>query len=128
MSDAPAAAPAPAVKAKTPKKKAAPKKPAAHPTTAVMVAAAIAALKDKKGSSRAAIKKYIAANYKVDIVKLGPHLKKALKAGVGKKTLVVRDRLALPSRTTPCYHTTLKDYPGTQGFSLYQKFMIAHYL
>jgi metallophosphoesterase superfamily enzyme len=35
-----------------------------------MVAAAIAALKEKKGSSRAAIKKYIAANYKVDIVKL----------------------------------------------------------
>ena len=51
MSDAPAAAPVAAIKAKTPKKKAAPKKPAAHPTTAVMVAAAIAALKDKKGSS-----------------------------------------------------------------------------
>mgnify|MGYP002041857086 FL=1 len=29
--------------------------------------------------------KYIATNYKVDIVKLGPHLKKALKAGVEKK-------------------------------------------
>merc|ERR1712129_520518 len=61
---------------------------ATHPTTAVMVAAAIAALKDKKGSSRPAIKKYIAANYKVDIVKLGPHLKKALKSGVDKKTLI----------------------------------------
>merc|ERR1712051_694876 len=36
----------------------------------------------------AAIKKYIAANYKVDIVKLAPHLKKALKTGVEKKTLV----------------------------------------
>merc|ERR1719491_2472177 len=53
-----------------------------------MVAAAIAALKDKKGSSRPAIKKYIAANYTVDIIKLGPHLKKALKGGVEKKTLV----------------------------------------
>merc|ERR1739838_1082246 len=63
-------------------------KKAAHPTTAVMVAAAITALKDKKGSSRPAIKKYIAANYKVDIVKLGPHLKKALKTGVDKKTLI----------------------------------------
>ena len=84
MSDAPAAAPV----AKTPKKKAAPKKPATHPTTAVMVAAAITALKDKKGSSRAAIKKYIAANHKVDIVKLGPHLKKALKAGVEKRPLL----------------------------------------
>merc|ERR1712021_214458 len=59
-----------------------------HPKTTVMVAAAIAALKEKKGSSRAAIKKYIAANYKVDIVKLAPHLKKALKAGIEKKTLV----------------------------------------
>merc|ERR1712051_951052 len=53
-----------------------------------MAAAAITALKDKKGSSRQAIKKYIAANYKVDIVKLGPFLNKALKAGVAKKTLV----------------------------------------
>merc|ERR1712008_518021 len=88
MSDAPAAAPVAAVKAKTPKKKAAPKKAATHPTTAVMVAAAIAALKDKRGSGRAAIKKYIAANYKVDILKLGPHLKKALKTGIEKKTLV----------------------------------------
>merc|ERR1712129_652846 len=88
MSDAPADAPVAAVKAKTPKKKAAPKAKATHPTTAVMVAAAIAALKDKKGSSRPAIKKYIAANYKVDIVKLGPHLKKALKTGVDKKTLI----------------------------------------
>ena len=81
MSDAPAAAPV----AKTPKKKAAPKKPATHPTTAVMVAAAITALKDKKGSSRAAIKKYIAANYKVDIVKLGPHLKKTLRLEFKRK-------------------------------------------
>merc|ERR1719189_1703584 len=53
-----------------------------------MIGAAIAALKDKKGSSRQAIKKYIAANYKVDIVKIGPFLNKALKAGVVKKTLV----------------------------------------
>merc|ERR1719222_765108 len=59
-----------------------------HPPSAVMAAAAITALKDKKGSSRQAIKKYIAANYKVDIVKLGPFLNKALKAGVAKKTLV----------------------------------------
>ena len=71
----------------------------------------LVALKDKKGSSRAAIKKYIAANHRVDIVKLGPHLKKALKAGVGKKTLVVRDRLALPSRTTPCYQHYFEGLP-----------------
>jgi histone H1/5 len=65
-----------------------PAKKSEHPATAVMVAAAITTLKDKKGSSRQAIKKYIAATYKVDIVKLGPHLKKALKTGVEKKTLV----------------------------------------
>ena len=85
MSDAPAAPVAAAPKAK---KAAKPKAKPTHPTTAVMVAAAITALKDKKGSSRPAIKKYIAANYKVDIVKLGPHLKKALKTGVEKETLV----------------------------------------
>ena len=68
--------------------KAAPKKKAAHPATTVMVAAAITALKDKKGSFRPAIKKYIAANYKVDNFKLGPNLKMALKSGVEKKTLV----------------------------------------
>ena len=71
-----------AVKAKKPAKK------SDHPPSAVMIGAAIAALKDKKGSSRQAIKKYIAANYKVDIVKIGPFLNKALKAGVVKKTLV----------------------------------------
>ena len=55
--------------------------------------------------------KYIATNYKVDIVKLGPHLKKALKAGVEKKTLVGRDHLTLPSRTTLCYQQLLKGLP-----------------
>ena len=42
-----------------------PKKPAEHPTYAVMIGAAIAALKDRTGSSRQAILKYICANYKV---------------------------------------------------------------
>ena len=43
------------------------KKPATkpdHPTYKVMVAAAVAALKDRKGSSRQAITKYIKGNYK----------------------------------------------------------------
>merc|ERR1711920_1213453 len=70
------------------KKATKPKKPADHPKCSVMVAAAIAALKDRKGSSLAAIKKYIGANYKVDLVKLGPHLKQAVKKGIEKKTLV----------------------------------------
>ena len=94
MSDAPAAPVAAAPKAK---KAAKPKAKPTHPTTAVMVAAAITALKDKKGSSRPAIKKYIAANYKVDIVKLGPHLKKASKAGVKKK------RPLLEGIFSPCH-------------------------
>ena len=47
-----------------------PKKPAEHPTYAVMIGAAIAALKDRTGSSRQAILKYICANYKVDAGKL----------------------------------------------------------
>ena len=47
------------VKAKKPAKK------AEHPPSAVMVVAAVKALKESKGSSLAAIKKYIAANNKV---------------------------------------------------------------
>ena len=39
--------------------------PAAHPTYIEMIKAAVTALKEKKGSSRPAIKKYIEANYKV---------------------------------------------------------------
>merc|ERR1711981_1033330 len=78
-----------AAKPKTPAKKAAkPKKPAAHPPSSAMVKAAIKALADKKGSSLAAIKKYIAANYKVDIVKISPFIRKALKKGVESKALV----------------------------------------
>merc|ERR1712062_946301 len=50
--------------------------------------AAIKALADKKGSSLAAIKKYIAANYKVDIVKISPFIRKALKKGVEGKALI----------------------------------------
>ena len=87
MSDAPAAE-APAAKAPKVKKAAAPKKPAAHPPSSAMVAAALKALGDKKGSSRAAIKKYVAANYKVDLVKITPFLNKALKKGVETKALV----------------------------------------
>jgi histone H1/5 len=55
---------------------------AAHPSSASMVKAAIKALKERKGSSLQAIKKYIAANYKCDIVKIARFINKALKAGV----------------------------------------------
>ena len=64
-----------------------PKKPAEHPTYAVMIAAAIAGLKDRTGSSRQAILKYICANYKVDAAKAAVHLRLALKSGVAKGSL-----------------------------------------
>lgn len=75
MSDA-AATPKKTVKAKKPVKK------AEHPPVATMVDAAITSLKDRKGSSLAAIKKYIAANYKVDVAKLAPFVRRYLKKAV----------------------------------------------
>merc|ERR1712051_1129867 len=75
-----------AAAAKT-KKAVKPKAPAAHPKYSVMIAAAIGALKDRTGSSRQAILKYICANYKVDAAKAGQHLRMALKAGIKKGTL-----------------------------------------
>merc|ERR1719512_397376 len=74
--------------AAAPKKAAAkPKAPAAHPKYADMIAAAIAALKDRTGCSRQAILKYVCANYKVDAAKAGQHLRMALKAGIKKGSL-----------------------------------------
>merc|ERR1712086_601169 len=104
-----------APKAAKPAKAKKPAMKAAHPTTAVMVAAAIAALKDKKGSSRPAIKKYIAANYTVDIIKLGPHLKKALKGGVEKKTLVaVKGSFKLAAVEKPKKKKVVKKKPAAK--------------
>ena len=70
------AAATPAKKAKKPKAK------PTHPKTSVMVLDAITALKDRKGSSLAAIKKHIAANHKVDAEKLAPFIRKYLKKAV----------------------------------------------
>ncbi|XP_071946402.1 late histone H1-like [Antedon mediterranea] len=70
------------------KKKAAPKKPASHPTYIDMVTAAIGALKERNGSSRQAIVKYILANYKVDPGNMKTHLRMALKRGVDNGKLV----------------------------------------
>merc|ERR1711944_382438 len=75
------------VEAKAPKvKKVA--KPAAHPPYANMIVAAIKALKDKKGSSRQAILKYIVANNKVDAAKAGVRVKLALRKMVAAKKVV----------------------------------------
>merc|ERR1712111_290357 len=76
MSDAPKA-----------KKATKPKAPAAHPKYSVMIAAAIGALKDRTGSSRQAILKYIIANYKVDSKKAATQLRLSLKRGVAAGSL-----------------------------------------
>merc|ERR1712098_391356 len=71
-------------KAKKPAAKSSPSRPA----TSVMVESAIGSLKERKGSSLIAIKKYIATNYKVDPVKHSHFIKKALASGVEKKSLI----------------------------------------
>ena len=67
-------------------KKAAPKKPADHPKYIDMITAAIVALKERTGSSRQAIMKYIKANYKVGD-NADTHVKMALKRGVASGAL-----------------------------------------
>ena len=74
------------------KKKAAPKKPAAHPMYKEMIAAALTALASKSGSSKQAISKYIAANYKVGD-RHDVHLKAALKRGLTAGSLVKKSGL-----------------------------------
>ena len=75
----------------SPKKKVAakPKKPAAHPKYSEMVGKAIAALKERGGSSRQAILGYIMANFNVgkDAKTVNVHLKLSLRAGVKNKSL-----------------------------------------
>ena len=68
-----------AAKSPAKKKPVVPKKPVEHPSYFEMTKAAIQALKERNGSSRQAIEKYIKANYKVGEV--SSHLKMALKRG-----------------------------------------------
>ncbi|KAF7411252.1 hypothetical protein HZH66_000148 [Vespula vulgaris] len=69
-------------KAKTSKPK------STHPRTSDMVIAAIKELKDRKGSSFQAIRKYVVATYKVDGEKITPFIKKYLKNAVSSGTVV----------------------------------------
>lgn len=86
-------APAPATPAKKPKGSAAggakkPKAKPTHPKTSEMVNNAIKELKERSGSSLQAIKKYIAAQYKVDAEKLAPFIRKYLKSAVESGALI----------------------------------------
>lgn len=65
-----------------------PKAKPTHPPTSEMVTNAIKSLKERGGSSLPAIKKYLAANYKVDTEKLAPFIKKYLKGAVSGGTLI----------------------------------------
>ena len=71
------------------KKAAKPKKPAEHPKYGVMIANAITALKERKGSSRQAILNYLLKNFNVgkDAKAVNSRLKMALRRGVEKGTL-----------------------------------------
>lgn len=68
--------------AATPKKTSKVAKKPEHPPVASMVNAALTNLKERKGSSLAAIKKYIGANYKVDVARLAPFIRRYLKKAV----------------------------------------------
>ena len=81
--------------------KKAPKKPAVkpdHPPYAVMIAAAIKALKERGGSSRQAILKYILANNKIaDAAKAQVRVKLAIRKMLAdKKILPVKGSFKLP--------------------------------
>ena len=70
-------------------KKVAPKKPAQHPKYSEMVQQAISSLKERNGSSRQAVLKYITSNFKVgDGAGVNSHLKLALKRGVASGVLI----------------------------------------
>merc|ERR1712208_117662 len=74
-------------RSKSPKKRTQ-KKSAAHPPVAEMVVAAVTGLKERKGSSLAAIKKYVGAHYRCDAEKLAPFIRRFVKKAVRDGTLV----------------------------------------
>merc|ERR1711997_239919 len=63
-------------------------KPSAHPPFKAMILAAIKALKERGGSSRQAILKYVVANNKVDAAKAAGPLKLALRKALAAGTIV----------------------------------------
>merc|ERR1712224_826200 len=90
----------------SPKKKASPKrkksgnnkKPAAHPSYKEMIVAAITALKQRGGSSRQAISKYIASNYKGVSDNNNAHLRLAIRRALASGMLIQATNHANPFR------------------------------
>ena len=58
-----------------------------HPKYSDMIKASLKALNERSGSSRAAILKYVLANYSLEPAQANQHLKLALKNGVKSKSL-----------------------------------------
>ncbi|KAJ8717828.1 hypothetical protein PYW07_005758 [Mythimna separata] len=67
-----------------------------------MVNNAIKEMKERSGSSLQAIKKYIAAQYKVDAEKLAPFIRKYLKSAVESCALIQTKGVRQPSCHGPC--------------------------
>ncbi|KAJ6225742.1 hypothetical protein RDWZM_004287 [Blomia tropicalis] len=65
-----------------------PKVPSTHPPVKEMVTETIKTLKERNGSSLAAIKKHIASNYEVDIDRIVPFIRRFLKSAVTSGLLV----------------------------------------
>ena len=84
---------APKTKAAAPKvaapkvSKTAASKKTEHPTYFEMIAAAITSMKNRRGSSRQAIRKYILENYNVDSVKMKTPLRLSFRNGLAKGKL-----------------------------------------
>merc|ERR1711892_106578 len=82
-----------AKKEKKPKKETKAKAAATHPKYQDMIEAAISALKDKTGSSRQAILKYIVANYTVDEKKAATQVRLSLKRALdGGKLRLAKEK------------------------------------
>ena len=114
--------------AKIPAKKTAkPKAPVLHPKYSEMVVAAITALKERNGSSRIAIFKYISANYQVGDVdkKINKSLKLTLHNGVdsgllkqtkgsganGSFKVAKQEKKVIVKKSTPVTKTIVKKTP-----------------
>ena len=61
---------------------------AAHPKTYDMVLSAVTTLKERKGSSLQAIKKFISAQYKIDSSKIAVYIRRALRKAVDDGSLI----------------------------------------